>query len=563
MNYQGRLINGATPVDGATTIVFDIYDVATGGASLWSETLTPTVTDGLYAVELGHTTSLAGIFDGSSSRYLQLTIDGTPLLPRERILSVAYALNAATADQAALATNVSSDSITSAKIVDGTVSATDLDSDYVDVSGDTMTGALNIDSGAGNDLVIGSSGDNVMIGQSANGNDLGAAVGAYANGYDYGAAMGRGANGNALGVALGNATHGGTEGVAIGGFANGRTAGTAVGHLTFAANSGVAVGYWANGNNYGVGMGHEANGYNYGAALGESANGSHTNVAVGYLANAQGGTDRIAIGHSVVNEIDDSAALRGSLYLDGGDVIYGRSGFGSGSWRRLADGNSLTASDGTPIDAVYVDTDGKVGVGTTAPATAKLDVNSSTHALRLRAGNTEASSADNQVIMSYGGTTNYSHAIKTRHSSGSDADNAIDFYVWDYGTDSAGTVGTKHVMTIDGAGNGRVGIGTTSPSYALSVVGDVNVSGDVRKNGTAYANPDYVFEPDYERLSLDELKSFLVKHKHLPGMPSTAEVKEDGVQIFEQNRLVLEKLEEAYLYILDLEKRLSALEAAK
>ncbi len=43
-------------------------------------------------------------------------------------------------------------------------------------------------------------------------------------------------------------------------------------------------------------------------------------------------------------------------------------------------------------------------------------------------------------------------------------------------------------------------------------------------------------------------------------MPSTAEVRRDGVKIFEQNRLVLEKLEEAYLYILRQEETISRLE---
>jgi hypothetical protein len=105
-----------------------------------------------------------------------------------------------------------------------------------------------------------------------------------------------------------------------------------------------------------------------------------------------------------------------------------------------------------------------------------------------------------------------------------------------------------------------VGVNKTNPSYALDVTGDVNVSGEVRRNGTAYTNPDYVFEPNYKVFSIEELRNFLKTEKHLPGMPSNEDVKKDGVLLFEQNRKQLEKLEEAYLYILQLEERLNKVE---
>ncbi len=108
---------------------------------------------------------------------------------------------------------------------------------------------------------------------------------------------------------------------------------------------------------------------------------------------------------------------------------------------------------------------------------------------------------------------------------------------------------------------GKVRIGSTAaPNYALDVTGTINVSGEVCWNGMTYNNPDYVFEPDYPLLSLEELGDFIRANQRLPGMPSTAEVRRDGVKIFEQNRLVLEKLEEAYLYILRQEESISRLE---
>lgn len=43
-------------------------------------------------------------------------------------------------------------------------------------------------------------------------------------------------------------------------------------------------------------------------------------------------------------------------------------------------------------------------------------------------------------------------------------------------------------------------------------------------------------------------------------MPSTQEIKKEGVKLFEQNRLMLEKIEEVHLYIIQLEERITKLE---
>ncbi|MDD5652952.1 MAG: hypothetical protein PHT31_02160, partial [Candidatus Omnitrophica bacterium] len=80
------------------------------------------------------------------------------------------------------------------------------------------------------------------------------------------------------------------------------------------------------------------------------------------------------------------------------------------------------------------------------------------------------------------------------------------------------------------------------------------------KGATAYANPDYVFDSNYKMMNFKDLKQYVAKNKHLPNMPSTAQLKKEGVKLYEQNRLVLEKLEEAYLYIIKLEDRVAKLE---
>lgn len=144
---------------------------------------------------------------------------------------------------------------------------------------------------------------------------------------------------------------------------------------------------------------------------------------------------------------------------------------------------------------------GNVGIGTTSP-NAALDINSSTSGLQLRVGNDSTTTTLNQLLLSYGGGIQYPHAIKTRHNSGAASGNNIDFYLWNFGVDSAGTVGTKRVMTLDGTGN--VGIGTTTnPTSRLDVKGSTSDATDaaftiytaaggstfrVVNNGTAVVN---------------------------------------------------------------------------
>jgi len=75
--------------------------------------------------------------------------------------------------------------------------------------------------------------------------------------------------------------------------------------------------------------------------------------------------------------------------------------------------------------------------------------------------------------------------------------------------------------------------------------------------------PDYVFSKKYKLLSLKELEHFIAENQHLPNVPSAAEVEENGVNVGEMNAILLQKVEELTLYIIQLEKRLTEIENKK
>jgi hypothetical protein len=72
---------------------------------------------------------------------------------------------------------------------------------------------------------------------------------------------------------------------------------------------------------------------------------------------------------------------------------------------------------------------------------------------------------------------------------------------------------------------------------------------------------DYVFEPEYKAkmMSLEEVEKFTLENKHLPNVPSAAELVEKGLDFNETSRMFMEKIEELTLYIIELNKEVKAL----
>jgi hypothetical protein len=99
--------------------------------------------------------------------------------------------------------------------------------------------------------------------------------------------------------------------------------------------------------------------------------------------------------------------------------------------------------------------------------------------------------------------------------------------------------------------DGNVGIGETNPSKKLVVNGVIGAT-EVKVSTTP--NSDYVFEPDYDLKPLQEVDQFIQQNKHLPDIPSAEEFKENGVGLGEMDDMLLRKVEELTLYVIELRK---------
>lgn len=122
----------------------------------------------------------------------------------------------------------------------------------------------------------------------------------------------------------------------------------------------------------------------------------------------------------------------------------------------------------------------------------------------------------------------------------------------------SGTTGQANLI-LNGTGN--VGIGTTTPNEKLTVNG--TIYGKEVKVDLNVPGPDYVFDEHYNLVSLDEIKAYIEKNKHLPEVPSAKEMEANGIRLSEMNMILLKKVEELTLHIIELKEEVEKLKASK
>ena len=218
----------------------------------------------------------------------------------------------------------------------------------------------------------------------------------------------------------------------------------------------------------------------------------------------------------------DPSAVTNSLYLGNGEVVLNQNG----------NDNDFRVESDLNANGFFVDgSSGNIGMGTNAPEEIlHIQTNTpNTDAFALFDAN--AAGSDAAFRLRQNGTIPSIWEFRNQQSSG---------------RLNVGLAGGNTPFKIDNAANnnllrlGRNGL----PD-------EVNITGTLVVNNTALNVPDYVFSDDYALRPLSEVQAFIVENRHLPGVPSAADVTAQGLDMTAMQMAQLEKIEELMLYTLD------------
>ncbi|MBN1187276.1 MAG: TMF family protein [Bacteroidales bacterium] len=184
---------------------------------------------------------------------------------------------------------------------------------------------------------------------------------------------------------------------------------------------------------------------------------------------------------------------------------------------------------------------GKVGIGTDAPLT------------NFNIKNTNESTTQTTFTQSL---TNAGILITTDYTP-----NAYTPGIF-WSTTSTTTDRPKAGIYLKEAQNGTYMYLGTSNNYATGIVNNVVITptGSIEaKEIKIVAQPgaDFVFEEGYKLRSLNEVETFINENKHLPDVAPASSMEENGLELSKYNQVLLQKIEELTLYMIEQNKKLT------
>ncbi len=202
---------------------------------------------------------------------------------------------------------------------------------------------------------------------------------------------------------------------------------------------------------------------------------------------------------------------------------------------------------------MYIDTSGNIGVNTRYPYQMLHVVDGN---IMITGSSTRAPGCPNGSML-FGSTADTSdHFGRWGIEYLCSESEGYGLNFWRPWLSSPGVYGNYFLFLSD---SGRVGIGTKNPQAKLAVNGDI-LAKSIRVNTSSIYWPDYVFETNYQMMSINELNAFIAQNHHLPGVPSAKEIEAKGeVSLEVMNAMLLEKVEELTRYIIDLQKQIDEL----
>jgi hypothetical protein len=292
-----------------------------------------------------------------------------------------------------------------------------------------------------------------------------------------------------------------------------------------------------------------------GYSAGLSSNGNFNTLVGSSAGQSLQGDYNTVIGQAAGNSVSSGTSV---TFIGAGA---GNTGTTAGLTNATAIGYNTQV---TASNSLILGNGANVGIGTTSPSQ-KFHVQSAVQGdLKSLVENTGVGATatasydaknDNGKVMNFGiSSSAYSNnALIGANSSFCYSDTPLGFALILNGTNSTFRISTGGLIErfrIDLSGN--VGIGTTTPDAKLAVNGSIHAK-EVKVDMNIL--PDYVFKPGYDLLTLDEVKRYIDKNQHLPGVPSAEQTEKEGLKLGEMNAVLLKKVEELTLYVIESEQK--------
>lgn len=216
--------------------------------------------------------------------------------------------------------------------------------------------------------------------------------------------------------------------------------------------------------------------------------------------------------------------------------------------------NKGSFANSTELENVLVvqSNTGRVGIGTNSPISL-VDISSGTSGdavLRIESDTDNAGSeADNSRIEMYQDARLIGVKLGFNEDIATPANHFQIDMVYPGGI-------SKNALTIHPY-SGKIGLGILATSEDARLIVDGKILAEEIKVQNVPAS-DYVFEPDYALRPIQEVETFVKENKHLPDIPSAEEFKQNGVGLGEMDDMLLRKVEELTLYVIEQAKQLKA-----
>ncbi len=123
-----------------------------------------------------------------------------------------------------------------------------------------------------------------------------------------------------------------------------------------------------------------------------------------------------------------------------------------------------------------------------------------------------------------------------------------------------------NVSLCTGSGGGNVFLGPTHIGTQIQTAGTINADAILTVSGKMVAQScyitmnnwaDYVFADTYKIPSLTEVEAYYKKEHHLPNVPSEKDVKETGIDVAAMDAILLKKIEELTIYMVEQNKKMN------